>query len=101
MLFFKKAPRINDWRKEYDRLDLCGGTIEFLSDDDEDMVEIAYGDGMFIDVGRMSADRCYYITVVSSNDRLGWSKPLAEIAISDKKELIEKIQETIFKFRSI
>lgn len=95
----KKTPRINNWREAYDRLNLYDGKIEFISDDDEDMIEITYRDGMLIDVGRISANHCYYITVVSSNDEVGWSSPLAEIAVSDKKDLIEKMQGTILKFR--
>lgn len=86
------------WWNEYQSLDLCNGNINFISDDDEDMIEIAYDDGMFIDVGKYD-NGCYYVTVVATNDESGWANPICRIAVSDKKDLIEKIQETIFKFR--
>lgn len=101
VFFYKNTPKIDDWREEYDGLNLCDGKIEFILDDDEDMIEITYEDGMLIDIGRASSNHCYYITVVSSNDKCGWSKPLAEIAVHGKRDLLEKIQETILKFRLI
>ena len=36
------------WYDEYQSLNLCNGRIEFILEDDEDMIEIAYDDGMLI-----------------------------------------------------
>ena len=87
------------WWNEYDQLSLYGGNITFITDDGEDMIEIEYCDGMLIDVGKSSCDNFYYVTVVSSNDETGWKTPLMEIAVADKKYLIDQIQKAILQFR--
>ena len=69
--------------------------------DDEDMIEINYADGMLIDVGKPMATNQYCITVVSSNDALGWKNPIQEITVANKEDLFQKIQETVFKFRQL
>ena len=89
----------SEWWKAYDKLDLQGGKITFICDDDEDMIEIIYPDGLFIDVGKPTFGDGYIITVVASNDEAGWQKPLAEINVLDKKDLASKIQDTIVQFR--
>ena len=89
----------SEWWKTYDKLDLQGGKITFICDDDEDMIEIIYPDELFIDVGKPTFGDGYIITVVVSNDEAGWQKPLAEINVLDKKDLASKIQETIVQFR--
>ena len=94
----QKIP-ISGWRDDYKGLNLCNGKINFISDDDEDMIEIFYDDGMLIDVGKPMSTNYYCITVVSSDDVVGWKHPIAEIAVIDKRELVQKIQETILKFR--
>ena len=63
------------------------------------MLEVSYDDGMLIDLGKPEAEKNYYITVVSSNDEAGWAKPLAEIAVPDKRMTADKLQATIFRFR--
>ena len=89
------------WWDDYRSLDLCGGTISFILEDDEDMIEINYADGMLIDVGKPMATNQYCITVVSSNDALGWRNPIQEITVANKEDLFQKMQETIFKFRQL
>ena len=93
------AAQTDDWWKAYSGLNLRGGKIEFISDDDEDMITIHYEDGMLIDVGRYDVDHRYCITVVSSDDEHGWGAPLAVSCSDDKRDLPAKIQEAIFKFR--
>ena len=88
------------WWRKYETLDLLGGKISYIGDDLEDMIEIAYPDGMFIDIGKATIDGIYYITVLSSNDSKGWNAPLAEIAVISKDELLEIIQKTIISFRN-
>lgn len=88
------------WWKAYGSLDLFGGKIAFIGDDLEDMIEISYTDGMMIDVGKSDEDGIYYITVVASNDREGWSDPLLELPVPNKGDLLDRIQEVINRFRS-
>ena len=87
------------WYDDYDKLDLSGGKISFISEDDEDMIEIHYKDGMLIDVGYIERMRSYFITVVSSDTAEGWKKSVEEIKVEDKTVLVDKIQETIYKYR--
>ena len=87
------------WYDEYKSLDLYGGDIEFILEDNEDMIEIRYSDGMLIDIGKPRVSNVYYITVVSSDDAIGWNKPLAEFQVTNKANLFDNIQETIKKFR--
>lgn len=87
------------WQDDYKKLDLLGGKISFISEDDEDMIEIHYKDGMLIDVGYIESIHAYFITVVSSDTAEGWKNPLEEIKIENKAELFDKIQETICKYR--
>ena len=87
------------WYDDYKKLDLSGGKILFISEDDEDMIEIHYKDGMLIDVGYIERMHSYFITVVSSDTAEGWKKPMEEIQVEDKAVLVEKIQETIYKYR--
>ena len=86
------------WYDDYKKLDLSGGKILFISEDDEDMIEIHYKDGMLIDVGYIERMHSYFITVVSSDAADGWKNPLEEIQVEDKAVLVEKIQETICKY---
>ena len=47
------------WQKEFKPLELRGGHISYICNDDEDMIEITYPDGMLIDVGKaMSTGLC-------------------------------------------
>ncbi len=89
------------WWKRYETLDTFGGTLKYIGEDLEDMIEISYDDGMFIDIGKSEKTKIYYITVVSSNDKIGWKNPLLELPVYDKMDLYDRIQETIVKFRKI
>ena len=81
------------------KLNLMKGKIWFISDDDEDMIKIHYKDGMVIDVGYLESMHSYFITVVSSDTIDGWKNPLDEISVVEKSLLVDKIQETIYKYR--
>lgn len=39
------------WYEDYKKLNVLNGEIKFQLQDDEDMIEIRYKDGMLIDVG--------------------------------------------------
>lgn len=88
------------WRKPFESLALSGGSIEFLLNDDEDMIEIRYPDGMLIDVGKALADQLYRITVVAEDSVSGWRSPLYEEAIADKESLPVRIQQVIHLHRN-
>lgn len=87
------------WQNEFAALDLHGGNISFICNDDEDMIEIIYPDGMLIDVGKSLSTGLYHVTVVSSNDIIGWQHPLCELPISARTDLFAGIQHAINIFR--
>ena len=87
------------WYDDYKNLNLMSGKISFILEDDEDMIEIHYKDGMLIDVGYIERMHSYLITVVSNDTDECWKNPLEEIKIENKAELFDKIQETIRKYR--
>lgn len=95
----KKSPADVPWWEPYNSLELCGGTLKTISDDDEDMLEIDYPDGMLIDVGWYSYKNCYTIIVVSSNTTDGWRNPLTKNDIYNKNDLLSELQEIIIKYR--
>lgn len=88
------------WWEKYNSLNLFNGTVKYICDECEDMIEIRYNDGMLIDVGKAEKDNVYYVTVVSSDDSVGWNNPLAEVAVNDQEDLYDVIQSTIIKFRN-
>ncbi len=90
---------IGDWYDEYKNLDLKNGEIKFICDDDQDMIEIRYDDGMLIDVGYVEEDRKYYITVVKSDDKNGWQNPLEIVEVGLKEVLSAEIQKIVIKYR--
>ena len=90
---------MKSWQDDYKNLNLMSGKISFILEDDEDMIEIYYEDGMLIDVGYIERMHSYLITVVSNDTDEGWENPLEEINIENKAELFDKIQETICKYR--
>ena len=87
------------WDEIYKNLDLAQGKLKTICDDDQDMLLITYEDGMQIDVGYISEDKTYYITVVSSDTNEAWNNPLGEFAIKDKAKLPCELQKIILKFR--
>jgi hypothetical protein len=92
---------MGSWHDEYKELDLHNGTISFISEDDEDMIEIRYKDGMLIDVGYIERLNSYVITVVLSDTEEGWKDPLEQITVNNRSELSDKIQDTICKYRQM
>lgn len=98
----RNRPDSSQWWETYEKLNLCGGKIRFICEDDEDMIEITYQDGMLIDVGKPTYDEQsrYCITVVASDSIEGWESPLADVYVPNKGDLVEKLQEVIFKFRT-
>ena len=90
---------MKSWQDDYKNLNLMSGKISFILEDDEDMIEIHYEDGMLIDVGYIERMHSYLITVVSNDTDKGWENPLEEINIENKAELFDKIQETICNYR--
>ena len=90
---------MKSWQDDYKNLNLMSGKISFILEDDEDMIEIHYEDGMLIDVGYIERMHSYLITVVSNDTDEGWGNPLEEINIENKAELFDKIQETICNYR--
>ena len=90
---------MSKWIETYNNLDLKNGEIEFICDDDQDMIEIRYDDGMLIDVGYVEEDRKYYITVVKSDDKNGWQNPLEIVEVSSKEVLSAEIQKIVMKYR--
>lgn len=88
------------WFDTYEALDFLGGKPTYILDDDEDMMEIRYDDGMLIDVGYIHHDKLYYITVVKSDTPKNWESPLAVIEVRDKRCLPPNIQEAIFQYRN-
>ena len=90
---------MKSWQDDYKNLNLMSGKISFILEDDEDMIEIYYEDGMLIDVGYIERMHSYLITVVSNDTDEGWENPLEQINIENKAELFDKIQETICNYR--
>lgn len=90
---------MSNWIEEYSNLDLKNGEIKFICDDDQDMIEIRYDDGMLIDVGYVEEDRKYYITVVKSDDKNGWQNPLEIVEVGLKEVLSAEIQKIVIKYR--
>jgi len=88
---------MKNWFDTYQDLDLLNGKIRFILEDDEDMIEISYKDGLLIDVGYIAHLCSYFITVVLNDD---WTKPIEEISVKDKAILFDEIQKTIYKYRS-
>lgn len=87
------------WYDRYQKLDLQNGKIEFILEDDQDMIEIRYSDGMLIDVGYIEDVSKYYIAVVLSDDERGWESPIDVVEVIAKDDLLKKLQETIFQYR--
>ena len=95
----KGGALMKHWQDDYKNLDLLSGKISFILEDDQDMIEIFYNDGMLIDVGYIRCLNSYFITVLSSDTAEGWENPLEEIKVENKAILVDKIQGTIYKYR--
>lgn len=90
----------SSWNDVYRKLDLARGKLVSISDDSEDMLLITYDDGMQIDVGYISDDNTYCITVVASDKIEDWNAPLGVFTVKDKSKLAPELQKAIYKFRN-
>ena len=91
--------RHKDWLDPFLSIDLCGGTLMPIVNDDEDMLEIRWPDGMWIDVGFVENESTYYITTVADDTLESWNNPLSVIAITNKEELPNALQKEIYRCR--
>ena len=83
------------WWAPYARLDLKGGELRTISEDDQDMLEIRWPDGSMIDLGYLEEKGMYEITTVASDDAEGWRQPLSIVDVQERAALPEKLQATI------
>ena len=90
----------NDWVIPFSSLDLCAGTLVPIINDGEDMLEIRWCDGMWIDVGYLKNEGTYYITTVSDDTLDSWNNPLSVIGITIREELPSALQKEIYRCRS-
>lgn len=89
------------WDDVYKKLDLAGGMLQSICDDDQDMLVVTYEDGMYIDVGYIEEDKTYYITVVEQETMEAWNNPLGVFSTCDKSRLPNELQKAIHTFRNI
>lgn len=93
------------WWKKYETLKFKGGKPKYILEDDQDMIEIRYDDGMLIDIGYLdfleNEKPHYEITVVVKDDKSGWENPLVIIKVEEKDKLYNTIQQTINTYRNI
>ena len=87
------------WVKPFLTLDLCGGSLVSILNNDEDMLEIRWSDGMWIDVGFIEEEKTYYITTVANDTLESWNNPLSELKTSNRMDLVNMIQQEIFRCR--
>lgn len=90
----------HDWLISFSAIDLCGGTLVPIVNDDEDMLEIRWTDGMWIDVGFIKGEETYYITTVADDTLESWNNPLSVIAITIREELPSALQKEIYRCRA-
>lgn len=88
-----------DWVIPFSSLDLCGGTLVSILNDDEDMLEIRWPDGMWIDVGYIENENTYYITTVADDTLEGWNNPLSVLKTRNREDLANILQQEIFRCR--
>ena len=88
-----------DWVIPFSSLDLCGGTLMSILNDDEDMLEIRWPDGMWIDVGYIENESTYYITTVADDTLEGWNNPLSVLKTRNREDLANILQQEIFRCR--
>ena len=89
----------DNWIMPFDNLDLFGGNLITLINDDEDMLEIHWDDGMWIDVGYIADEARYYITTVSDDTMEAWNNPLSVIKVKNRDDLLMCIQQEIKRCR--
>ena len=87
------------WWEEYAALDLCGGELIPIVEDDEDMLDIRYPDGGMITLGLLSTNNMYCITAVASDDEAGWAQPLFSVETEYREQLSAALQAAVYRFR--
>ena len=92
--------RYDSWVTPFLSLDLRGGTLVTISNNDEDMLEIKWPDGMWIDVGFIKDENVYYITAVASDAPESWNHPISVTRITERHELVAAIQAEILRCRA-
>lgn len=88
-----------DWVIPFLSLDLCGGTLVPILNDDEDMLEIRWSDDMWLDVGYMENESTYYITTVFDDTLESWNNPLSVLKTTNREDLANILQQEIFRCR--
>ena len=58
-----------------------------------------WSDGMWIDVGYIENESTYYITTVSDDTLESWNDPLSVLKATNRKDLINILQQEIFRCR--
>lgn len=97
--WLKRSPKPADrWYAVYKALDLCGGELTAMVEDDEDMLDIRWPDGMCMDIGLL--DGTYFITTLREDTQEGWNAPLSILEVREKSALPAAIQQVILRFRS-
>lgn len=89
----------NEWFSPFLSLDLCGGELVTIENDGEDMLEIRWPDGMWVDVGYFKYESTYCITTVPDDTIEGWNHPLSVVETTDRQALAKLLQEEIFRCR--
>lgn len=89
----------DDWVIPFLSLDLRGGKLVPILNDDEDMLKIKWPDGMWIDVGYMYRENKYCITAVADDTLESWNNPLSVTEITDRTELPIALQKEILRCR--
>ncbi len=85
------------WTEEFKRLDLCGGSGRFISENGQDMMEIFLPDGFMVDVGYIEEDKCWVVTVAKTED---WHAFHMEQTVSDRARLYAAIQSAVYRAAS-
>ena len=88
-----------DWVTPFLSLDMYGGTLVPISNNDEDMLEIRWSDGMWIDVGYVKNEGAYYITTVSDSTVESWNNPLSVLKATNREDLVNALQQEIFRWK--
>ena len=98
-LLQEKMQEVHDWYAPFLSLNLCNGVLTPMQNDGQDMLEIHWQDGMWIDVGYIEKENTYYITTVADDAPESWNHPLSEIAVNNKSDLLKTLQDEILRCR--
>ena len=90
------------WWSVYADLDLCGGKLITISDDDQDMLEVKYQNGAMIDVGYVELennDFVYEITATKDDTVESWNAFIIRVEIHEKNLLANNLQNVIYQIQ--